>query len=138
MMMIRKDSFSAAHRLHNPRKSADWNISTYGKCNHPNFHGHNYTVEVAVRGPVDPDSGMVMNLTDLKQAIADVLLLVDHKNIDLDVAEFRDGQRISTSENVAIWLFEKLQARLAERSLAPQLLHRVRLWETDKNVFEYP
>lgn len=87
--LCRTEHFSAAHRLHNPRWSVEENEHIYGKCNNPNGHGHNYAWKVVLEGNVDPQTGMVYNLSDLKREMADVLLKVDHKNLDLDVDHFR-------------------------------------------------
>ena len=90
----RVETFCAAHRLHNPSLTDEENRAIFGKCNWPNGHGHNYRLEVTLRGPVDPRTGMVMNLVDLKAAIQDaVLSKVDHRNLDKDVPFFRGPPR---------------------------------------------
>ncbi|KAF0506086.1 6-pyruvoyl tetrahydrobiopterin synthase [Gigaspora margarita] len=90
----RKETFSAAHRLHSPHLTEEENKELYGKCNNPNGHGHNYTVEITIRGEVDPHTGMVMNLTDLKKCMGVAILdELDHKNLDLDVPYFTNCPR---------------------------------------------
>ncbi|KAK7116069.1 6-pyruvoyl tetrahydrobiopterin synthase-like [Littorina saxatilis] len=127
----RSDCFSACHRLHSPLLSDEDNKLTYGKCNNPNGHGHNYKVEVIVRGPVDPVTGMVINLTDLKLYINEAIMsLLDHKNIDKDVSYFKDV--VSTTENVAVFIWDNMVKRLP-----PGLLHEIKVHETDKNVIFY-
>ena len=95
----RAESFSACHRLHSKELSDEENQTMFGKCNNPNGHGHNYKVEVIVRGGVHPITGMVINLTDLKKYIHEAVMEpMDHKNLDLDVEYFRDT--VSTAENI--------------------------------------
>uniref|UniRef100_A0A7E4ZQV9 6-pyruvoyl tetrahydrobiopterin synthase n=1 Tax=Panagrellus redivivus TaxID=6233 RepID=A0A7E4ZQV9_PANRE len=131
--MTRIESFSASHRLHNPELTDARNVEMFGKCNNPNGHGHNYKWEVTLRGPVKPTSGMVYDLADLKQEMGFVLSIVDHKNLDLDVPYFREGKHVSTTENLAVFLYDTLKANMGQ----PQMLKKVKLWETDKNVFTY-
>lgn len=112
--------------------SDDENREIFGKCNSLNGHGHNYTVEIAVRGPVNHKTGMVMNLTDLKQIIDDCIMQpLDHKNIDKDVPYFKNIP--STAENIAVFIWNAI----AEKLPRPDLLHEVKLWETDKNYVSY-
>lgn len=112
--------------------SDDENRKVFGKCNSLNGHGHNYVVEVSVRGPVDRKTGMVMNLTDLKEIINYcVMKPLDHKNIDKDVLYFKTIP--STAENIAVYIWDSLYERLKK----PELLHEVKLWETDKNYVVY-
>ncbi|TPX33891.1 hypothetical protein SmJEL517_g03310 [Synchytrium microbalum] len=129
--ITRIESFSAAHRLNANLLSKEDNLAIFGKCNHENFHGHNYKVEVTIKGEIDSTTGMVVNLTDLKlwmqKAIIDVL---DHKNIDMDVPHFRD--RPSTAENIAVFIWQSLEGILTVGQL-----HKVKLFETEKNVVTY-
>lgn len=112
--------------------SDDENKKVFGKCNHLNGHGHNYTVEVSLRGPVDRRTGMVMNLTELKVIMDNAIMMpLDHKNIDKDVEYFKTVP--STAENIAIFIFDSIQERLAK----PELLFEVKLYETDKNIVAY-
>jgi len=127
----RTDCFSACHRLHSPFLSDEENKNTFGKCNNPNGHGHNYKVEVILRGPVDPVNGMVFNLTDLKQYINEAIMdVLDHKNIDKDVPYFKDV--VSTTENVAVFIWDSLAKRLPTG-----MLYEIKVHETDKNVIFY-
>ncbi|ORX96054.1 PTPS-domain-containing protein [Basidiobolus meristosporus CBS 931.73] len=126
--VCRTASFSAAHRLHSPLLSIEENKEIFGKCNHPNGHGHNYKVEIIIKGEVDPLTGMVINLTELKQimevAIMDVL---DHKNLDKDVEYFQD--KPSTTENLAIFIWKSMQEHITSCQL-----DEVRVHETDNNT----
>ena len=108
------------------------NHKIFGKCNWPNGHGHNYSVEVSVKGHVDVKTGMVMNLTELK-AIMDECIMqpLDHKNIDADVAYFAETP--STAENIAVFIWDSMKKKLPK----PDLLFEVKLWETDKNFVVY-
>ena len=128
--LTRRYLFSASHRLHNEAMSANENQATYGKCNNPYGHGHNYTVEVTVSGPVDARTGMVCNLVDLDQCVGrEVLERYDHQNLNL-LPEF--AQLVPTTENLCQRIYENLQRefRLAH-------LEKVRIEETMMNSFEY-
>ncbi|XP_022095243.1 6-pyruvoyl tetrahydrobiopterin synthase-like [Acanthaster planci] len=128
----RAESFSACHRLHSPCLSDDVNKVLFGKCNNPNGHGHNYRVEIILKGEVDPVTGMVMNLTDLKQYMKKAIMdLLDHKNIDKDVPYFQDI--VSTAENIAVFIWEQIRKQLPN----PDLLYEVKLHETGNNVVFY-
>lgn len=123
--LTRRESFCASHRLHAQGLSNSANAALFGPCNNANGHGHNYVIEVTVAGPVAPDTGLVMNLADLKAIILDqVIAKVDHKHLNLDVAEFHDLN--PTAENIALVIW---------RWLTPHLPHLSRLVvrETDKN-----
>lgn len=127
----RSETFSACHRLHSTLLSDDENKQVFGKCNNPNGHGHNYKVEVIVRGTVDPVTGMVINLTDLKQYIDEAIMSVlDHKNIDKDVPYFKDV--VSTTENLAVFIWDNMVHKLPSG-----LLNEIKVHETDKNVIFY-
>jgi 6-pyruvoyltetrahydropterin/6-carboxytetrahydropterin synthase len=122
--LTRKCEFSAAHYYHNPAFSPEENQRIFGKCNNPNGHGHNYTLEVTVKGKVDPRSGFVVDLKDLKDTLeSEVLSALDHRFLNKEVPEFRD--RIPTTENLAIAIWERLQPRMKVAQL-----HRVRVYET--------
>jgi 6-pyruvoyltetrahydropterin/6-carboxytetrahydropterin synthase len=121
--------FSAAHRLHAQQLSEAENVALYGKCNNPNGHGHNYTLEVTVSGPIDAATGMVIDLVDLDRTVRGVLDMLDHKHLDREVAGFAD--RTSTAESIVVYLWRELAPRLEGR------LQHIKLWETKKNVFEY-
>uniref|UniRef100_A0A914C6J4 6-pyruvoyl tetrahydrobiopterin synthase n=1 Tax=Acrobeloides nanus TaxID=290746 RepID=A0A914C6J4_9BILA len=133
VQLKRVETFSAAHRLHSTELSDEENLQIFGKCNNPNSHGHNYTWEAVLKGPVDPRTGMVYNLADLKKEMAVVLEMVDHKNLDKDVAYFRDNNIISTTENLAVFLYTELKNRMR----SPELLYEVTVRETDKNIFTF-
>jgi len=130
-VVVRRVHFNAAHRLHNDRKSADWNRETFGACNLPNFHGHNYELEVHVEGTIDPDTGYVVDVGVLKR-LADELIVsqLDHRNLNLDVPWF--GSRIPSAENIAAYCWEQLADRIPAGRLS-----LIRLWETPRNYVEY-
>jgi len=126
----RRITFNAAHRLNNPNWSDEKNTAVFGKCNSPNYHGHNYTLETWVEGPIDPDTGYVIDLSELKQIIKDeVEEPFDHRNFNLDVPEFANLN--PTAENIAKVIYEKLKPRLNQFKLV------VRLYETENNFVEY-
>ncbi|KAI9149766.1 hypothetical protein H9P43_009945 [Blastocladiella emersonii ATCC 22665] len=143
-VISRVEKFSAAHRLHSPHLSDAENAAVFGKCNHVNFHGHNYTLRVDVRGPIDAATGMVVNIADLKRCLADTVLAeCDHRNLDLDVPYFARERVPSTTENLAVYVYRTLAAALpkyvgktGDGVTAPRL-DKVTLWETDKNIVEY-
>ena len=84
--VTRRAHFNAAHRLHNPAESDEWNRATFGACNNPNYHGHNYELEVTVEGPIDPDTGYVIDIAVLKELMdRHVSAVLDHRNLNLDV-----------------------------------------------------
>jgi 6-pyruvoyltetrahydropterin/6-carboxytetrahydropterin synthase len=129
--VTRRLHFSAAHRVHNPALSDEENRRIYGKCNNPNWHGHNYILDVSVTGGVDPRTGYVIDLGHVKEiATAAVIEKMDHRNLNLEV-DFLRGV-IPTTENlvVAIW-------RTLEPALRPAKLSRLVLWETVNNYVEY-
>jgi 6-pyruvoyltetrahydropterin/6-carboxytetrahydropterin synthase len=132
MYIIRKKfQFSAAHRLSSPGLSDEENRRIYGKCTAPNFHGHNYTLEVAVSGEVDPRTGMVINFEDLKSIVQEeIVSQLDHKNLNLDV-DFLKGE-ITTSENIARLIWQKLKPRFRDVRLV-----EISLAETGDNIAVY-
>jgi 6-pyruvoyltetrahydropterin/6-carboxytetrahydropterin synthase len=126
----RRYLFSASHRLHSDAMSEAENSSTYGKCNNPHGHGHNYTLEVTVSGQVDPRTGMVCNLVDLDGFIArEILERFDHQHLNT-LPEF--ANRVPTTENLCIAVYDILQ-----RGFRQAHLERVRFEETMMNSFEY-
>ena len=128
--LTRRYRFSASHRLHSAEMSAAENQATYGKCNNPHGHGHNYTLEVTVSGPVDPATGMVCNLVDLDGFVErEVLSRYDLQNLNT-VQEF--AKLVPTTENLSVEIFEILQ-----RGFQMAHLDGVRLEETMMNSFEY-
>ncbi|MGK0638436.1 6-pyruvoyl trahydropterin synthase family protein [Schleiferia thermophila] len=129
----RKERFSAAHQLYNPSWSEEKNDEVFGKCANRNFHGHNFTLTVTVKGEINPDTGFVMNLTELKHIIREhVTDKLDHKNLNLDV-DFLRGKMCST-EVIAMEIWKILEPLIAERGAK---LHCVRLDETENNAVEY-
>jgi len=128
----RRAHFNAAHRLHNPKWSDEKNREVFGLCNNPNYHGHNYELEVKVTGEVDPETGYLIDLGDLKQIIKEeVEDRLDHKNLNLDVPEFKNLN--PTAEHICYVIWGKLRARLDEKYEL-----QVRLYETPRNFVEYP
>ena len=129
--ITRRVMFCASHRLHCNDLTETQNKELFGKCNNPNGHGHNYVLDVTVQGEVDGKTGMVMNLTELKKVINDVIMeKFDHKHLNLDVAEFKTLN--PTSENVAIVIWRLLQPKLPTG-----LLYEVKLHETENNIATY-
>lgn len=136
VFVTRKAHFNAAHRLHNPDKSEQWNKETYGKCNHEHWHGHNYIVEVTVAGEPDSTTGYVIDLSELKQIINErILVKCDHKNLNLDV-DFLDGI-IPSTENMAKAFFYQLKEPIQKASSESGFLYSVRLQETERNSARY-
>ncbi|XP_043912226.1 6-pyruvoyl tetrahydrobiopterin synthase isoform X1 [Protopterus annectens] len=129
--ITRIETFSACHRLHSKTLSEEENKKIFGKCNNPNGHGHNYKVEVTVYGEIHPVTGMVINITDLKAYMQQTIMeTLDHKNLDKDVPYFADV--VSTTENVAVYIWDSLQ-----EFLPPGVLYEVKIHETDNNVVVY-
>jgi 6-pyruvoyltetrahydropterin/6-carboxytetrahydropterin synthase len=128
--------FSASHRLHSGTLSEEENQRIYGKCNNAWGHGHNYRLEVTVSGPVSVATGMVVNIVDLDRIVKEEILdPFDHKNLNLDVAHFREV--VPTSENLLLEIAARLCGRWSHEALAPAKLEKLRLQETGKNFFEY-
>lgn len=129
--ITRRETFAAAHRLFKPDLSDEENLKMFGKCSNPNWHGHNYTLEVIVKGEVDTDTGFVMDLKDLKDIVREnVISKVDHKNLNLDT-DFMKG-KIPTSENIVIAIWNELESKITKGKL-----FSVKLYETENNYFEY-
>lgn len=130
LTVTRRVHFNAAHRLHNPSLSDDENRAIFGPCNNPNYHGHNYELEISVEGEIDPGTGYVVDLGVVKRIAEEtVLAALDHRNLNLDVPEFRDLN--PTAENIAVVIWRKLEGRL------PGRLVRIVLWETPRNAVAY-
>ena len=122
--LTRKAEFSASHYYNNPQLTPEENHRIFGKCNNPNGHGHNYTLEVTVKGEINPQSGFVVDLKQLKEVMQkEVLDAMDHRFLNKEVPEFTS--RIPTTENIAIAIWQRLQPRLNAATL-----HRVRVYET--------
>jgi 6-pyruvoyltetrahydropterin/6-carboxytetrahydropterin synthase len=129
--VTRRLRFNAAHRVYNPSFSDEKNEETFGKCNNPNWHGHNYTLDVSVEGPIDERTGYVIDLSTVKEIVwRELLYKVDHKNFNLDVP-FMEG-RIPTSENIIVEFW-----KILEPALEPARLVKLVLWETENNYVEY-
>jgi 6-pyruvoyltetrahydropterin/6-carboxytetrahydropterin synthase len=129
--VTRRLTFNAAHRVHNPALSDAENQSLFGKCNNPNWHGHNYVLEVSVTGPIDEKTGYVMDLGALKRVVQDeVVGKMDHRNLNLEV-DFMHGIN-PTTENIVVACWRALEPRIR-----PNRLTRLRLIETENNYVEY-
>jgi 6-pyruvoyltetrahydropterin/6-carboxytetrahydropterin synthase len=111
--LIRRVRFAAAHRYRRPDWSEEKNVEVFGLCARPNYHGHTYTCSVTVEGEVDPVTGFVMDLGKLDRVLeAEVVSRFDHRNINLDVPEFAEGKLVPTGENLARFIFERVQSAL--------------------------
>ena len=131
MIVTARLTFSAAHRLHNPNRDADWNRRTYDKCDNPRGHGHNYALEVSVRGRIDAETGMVIDLKRLKDIMRErVIDRVDHTNLNEDVDFLKDV--IPTAENLARCFWQQLVDAIPAGEL-----HEVVLEETERNSVRY-
>jgi 6-pyruvoyltetrahydropterin/6-carboxytetrahydropterin synthase len=131
MIVTARLTFSAAHRLHNPNRDGEWNRRTYGKCDNPRGHGHNYALEVSVRGRIDPETGMVIDLKRLKDIMRErVIDRVDHTNLNEDV-EFLAGV-IPTAENLARAFWQQLAGAITNGELDEVVLE-----ETERNSVRY-
>ena len=129
--MSRKGHFNAAHRLHNPKWSAEKNTEIFGKCNNPNYHGHNYDLIAHVIGEIDPETGYVIDMKVLKEIMnEEVLDRYDHRNLNLDIEEFKSLN--PTAENIAVVIWNRLRKRLDDH-----LQLTVTLYETERNYVEY-
>ncbi len=129
---FRKAHFNAAHRLHNPAWSDEKNQRVFGLCNNPNYHGHNYELEVKVTGEVDPETGYLIDLKILKDLIKEeVENRFDHKNLNLDTPEFRELN--PTAENICHVIWKLLRDKLDDKYELS-----IRLYETPRNYVEYP
>ena len=130
--VFRKEHFNAAHRLYNPAWDMAKNDAVFGKCNNPNFHGHNYELVVKVVGEPNPDTGYVMDLKVLSDLVKEhVLDKFDHKNLNLDTDYFKSLN--PTAENICVVIYEILRAKINERFGL-----QIRLYETERNFVEYP
>lgn len=129
--IFRKEHFNAAHRLFNPTWSDEKNEAIFGKCNNPNYHGHNYELIVQLKGEIDPDTGYVYDMKVLSDLIKEhVLTKFDHKNLNLDTVEFKDLN--PSAENIAVVIWTILREKIDRKY---ELI--VRLYETERNFVEY-
>ncbi len=133
VFITRKERFNAAHRLFRPEYSDEQNLKVFGKCSNPNWHGHNYTLLVTVKGEVSKETGFVINLKELSRIINEkVILPLDHRNINLEV-DFMNG-KLASSENLAIAIWQELVGEIVGLGAA---LHCIRVEETENNMAEY-
>ncbi len=131
--IIRREHFSAAHRLFLPEYSDDQNLEVFGKCSNPNWHGHNYILFVTIRGYPDPKTGLIVHLRHVSRLIEEkILKKVDHKNLNLEV-DFLAG-KVPTSENIAIGIWNEIEDDI--RALGAWL-HCIRLEQSENNIIEY-
>lgn len=128
--VTRRVHFCAAHRLHNPALSDEENRQLFGLCNSPNWHGHNYELDLTVEGEIDPTTGYVVDLKELREVAESVIVDLDHRNLNLDVS-WLEGVLPST-ENLVVKLWERLAPRIPAGRLV-----RLVLWETPRNYVEY-
>lgn len=131
MYVTRREVFSASHRLYNTNFSDEENDACFGKCNNLNGHGHNYILEVTVAGEVDPQTGYVIDLKKLKKIIREnVIVKLDHKNLNLDVDFLKD--KIPTAENIAYGIWNELVDKIPSGKL-----YSIKISETENNYVEY-
>jgi 6-pyruvoyltetrahydropterin/6-carboxytetrahydropterin synthase len=131
--ITRREVFNAAHRVFREDWSDDKNLEFYGKCSNPNWHGHNYTLYVTIKGNIKPDTGYVADLKSVSTIIKErIIEKIDHKNINMEV-NFMNG-RIASTENIAVAIWEELEAPI--RKLGAEL-HCIKLEETENNFVEY-
>lgn len=131
MRVCRRSNFNAAHRLYRPEWSDEKNQSIFGKCNNPNFHGHNYTLEVWIEGEINPETGYVIDLKIVKDLVKqEIEERFDHRNLNLDCPEFENV--IPTAENIAVVCYNLLRDKIAS-----DFKLTIRLWETENNIVEY-
>ena len=131
MRVCRRSNFNAAHRLYRPDWSDEKNQEVFGKCNNPNFHGHNYTLEVWIDGHIDPETGYVIDLKLVKDLVKkEIEERFDHRNLNLDCPEFQN--LIPTAENIAVVCYDLLRDKIDTKFKLT-----IRLWETENNIVEY-
>jgi len=129
----RTEHFCSAHKLENPKWSSEKNHEVFGKCASPNYHGHNYVLTVVVKGEINPDTGFVMNFTDLKRILrTEIIDVVDHKNLNTDV-DFMSGI-LTSAENLVVAFWDILAPEILKNGAE---LHVIKLEETISNVVEY-
>jgi 6-pyruvoyltetrahydropterin/6-carboxytetrahydropterin synthase len=129
--VTRRERFSAAHRVFKPELSDEENLRIYGQCSNPNWHGHNYVLEVVVAGEVDPDTGYLLDLKLLKEIVhKNVIDKMDHKNLNLET-DFLKGI-IPSAENLTIAIWNQLVNKIPKGKL-----YSIKLYETENNYFEY-
>jgi 6-pyruvoyltetrahydropterin/6-carboxytetrahydropterin synthase len=130
--VYRKEHFNAAHRLHNPAWDEEKNYVVFGKCNNPNYHGHNYELVVKITGEPSAETGFVIDLKLLSDLIKETIIeKLDHKNLNLDVPEFSNLN--PTAENISVVIYEILRKKIDDKFDL-----QIRLYETPRNFVEYP
>lgn len=131
MKVSRRATFNAAHRLFRPDWTQEHNVEIFGKCSNPNYHGHNYVLEVILEGEINPETGYVIDLKIVKEAIkSEIDERFDHRNLNLDCPEFKDLN--PTAENIAVVAWNLLRSKLPMH-----LALTIKLWETENNCVEY-
>ena len=129
--VTRRVEFCASHRLFNPKYSDEKNAAIYGNCSNLNGHGHNYILDVTIKGEIDPETGMVIELNSLKNLIkSEVADYMDHKNLNVDVSFFKEVN--PTVENLAVKIWNRLKPKIPNGSL-----HEIKLFETERNFAVY-
>ncbi len=129
--VTRRVHFNAAHRLYIPTRSDEWNTRVFGVCANPNYHGHNYELDVTVEGDIDPETGYVIDINVLKRLVEEKLLSqLDHRNLNLDVPHFKDVN--PTAENLVAYCWQTLAPLIPTGTL-----RRLRLWETPRIYVDY-
>lgn len=130
--ITRREIFNAAHRLFRPELTDEENINLFGKCAYPNYHGHNYELHVTLTGEIDPYTGFVYDIADLKQIIKEeVIEPFDHRNLNLDTADFKN--LIPTVENICVVIYNRIRPRIDSKFDL-----KVKVYETIRNYSEYP
>lgn len=130
--LTRRERFNAAHKLYNPKWSEDKNEEVFGKCSNKNWHGHNFTLYVTVKGRPHPDTGFIMNVKDLSRLIKEAIIdKLDHANLNLDVDFIPEGTP-PTTENLVILIWQQLEPLFTECKL-----HSIKLYETENIYCEY-
>ncbi len=130
--VIRKATFNAAHRLYRKDWSDEKNSAVFGLCANPNYHGHNYRLDVKIIGEIDPETGYVIDLKELNDIIQqEVMERFDHRNLNLDCEQFKNLN--PTGENIVVVIYNILRTRIPAKYEL-----QLKLWETEKNSFEYP
>ena len=130
--VFRKEHFNAAHRLHNPAWPDVKNQQVFGKCNNPNYHGHNYDMIVQITGEIDPETGYVMDMKVLSDIIKqNIVARFDHKNLNLDTEEFKNLN--PTAENIAMVIWKILRPKIDSKHDL-----KIKLYETERNFVEFP
>jgi 6-pyruvoyltetrahydropterin/6-carboxytetrahydropterin synthase len=131
--ITRRERFNAAHKLFREEWSDEQNLEIFGKCSNPNWHGHNYELFVTIKGEINPETGFVIDLKELKRIITVYVTdVLDHKNINLDV-NFMKGKMAST-EVLAVAIFDVLEPHVQKEGA---ILHSIKLYETENNFVEY-